>query len=109
MINLKESKEFLIKAIKSLPKKDKVSSIRISMNRILNEMELIESKSKKTETNVRNFEKEWKEKAEKIASMITSNNALASINVIDKLIDEENKKISDIENSKNKSNDLLND
>lgn len=106
MLDFKDSKNYLTKALRALPKKDKASSIKTSILKILNEIEHIEKKSIKTEKSVRSFEEEWRQKMSTIT--LNLNDPQASLNAIDKMIEQENQKRIDMEKNKNSgSNEVI--
>lgn len=103
MLDFKDSKNYLTKALRALPQKDKTASIKTSILKVLNEIEYIEKKSVKTERNVKAFDEEWRKKISSIA--LNLNNPQASLEAIDKMIEQENQKRSDMEKNKNSASD----
>lgn len=99
MNDLSKTKSYLNLALKNLPQKDKNVSIKKMIQKTIVEIEYLQKKSVNTNKAVRNYENEWKEKMEKIALELT--NPEASIEAIEKMIQQEEEKIKEIENSKN--------
>lgn len=101
MNDLSKTKKYLTLALNSLPQKDKNVLIKSMIQKTIVEIEYLQKKSKNTSIAVKNYENEWKEKAEKIA--LELNDPKASIDAIEKMISQEEQKIKEIENNKNDS------
>lgn len=106
MNDLNKTREYLELALKAIPDKDKNTIIKNMINKTIREIETIQKKAKNTQKNVNNYEREWKEKAEKIAMNIM--NPQASLDAIEKMIEAENEKIDSIKNKKDNIKIILN-
>lgn len=98
MNNLQKTKEYLQLALKSLPIKDKNTTIKNMINKTIAEVDATQKKAKNAANNVKNYETEWKERAEKIAMELKD--PQASLDAIEKMIEAETEKMKDVENNK---------
>jgi deoxyribodipyrimidine photolyase len=104
MNDLQKTREYLQMALKSLPAKDKNTTIKNMINKTITEIEAVQKKAKNTLKNVKNYEKEWQEKMEKVAMDLK--NPQASLDAIEKMIEAETEKMQNSKTQDKKDSNL---
>lgn len=90
-----QSKDFLMQALHTLPDDFSLTETRSYIKKALNELEYVQTKKIRRQDNIK------KEETKKIAANNNFRNPQDILNLIDKMIEEENNKIDKIKKPKN--------
>lgn len=104
MNKIDETKQYLKKAYSSLPPDFALRDVRFAVNQAMQKLEQYETKLNRRETVYKQTEKDYTEERQQWLNPLDTKNR---IDIIDKMIKEEEKKIADIAAARKPNESLL--